>query len=122
MGNLGVGSAAQYEEAGDMKILCLIAAERQASYPEIETCIEQDVDLNWIAPLVVWGPKDMAPELVEQINAATENMSTDEAAQAALSKADSAFAYYDVPSAQELIANEDAKIEKLANTLGLAPE
>lgn len=119
MGNLGAGSARQYVESGDMKVLCLIEPTPNPAYPEFETCIQQGVDVSWLAPLVLWGPKGMEAGLVAQINAATENMATDAKAQEQLSKADSSFTYYDVDGAQALIESEDAKIGALATTLGL---
>lgn len=120
MGNLGAGSAKQYEQAGDMKVLCLLDPEPHPAYPEYETCIQQGVNVSWLAPLVLWGPKDMDAETVATINAATQNMATDVAAQDALAKADSVFKYYDVAAAQALMAEEDAKIAALAKALGLA--
>ena len=76
--------------------------------------------MSWLAPLVLWGPKGMDPELVEAINAATAGMAEDATAQEALKKADSVFTYYDVSAAQELMATEDAKIKALAEKLGLS--
>lgn len=120
MGNLGAGSARQYVQTGDMKVLCLIDPVPNAAYPEFDTCIEQGVNVSWLAPLVLWGPKGMDPDLVAQINAATANMANDPKTQEQLSKADSSFVYYDVQGAQALIASEDKKIGALAKTLGLS--
>lgn len=120
LGNLGAGSARQYQTAGDMKVLCLIDPVPNPAYPEFKTCIEQGVNVSWLAPLVLWGPKNMAPDLVEQINAATANMATDPKTVKALSKADSSFKFYDVKGSQALIASENQKIKNLADVLGLA--
>lgn len=120
MGNLGAGSGKQYDEAGDMKVLCLLDPEPHPAYPEFETCIQQGVNVSWLAPLVLWGPPDMDPTLVAEINAATANMATDAKAQEALAKADSVFTYHDVAAAQALIAGEDEKISALAKELGLS--
>lgn len=120
MGNLSAGSAKQYEAAGDMKVLCLLDPEPHSAYPEYETCIQQGVNVSWLAPLVLWGPKGMDAGLVEAINSATAGMAEDAAAQDALKKADSVFVYYDVGAAADLLASEDAKIKSLAEVLGLA--
>ncbi len=120
MGNLGAGSAKQYEQAGDMKVLCLMDAEPHPAYPEYQTCIQQGVNFSWWAPLVLWGPPGMDSELVEQINAATANMATDAGAQEALKKADSVFAFYNVEEAGELMQAENEKIGSLAKELGLS--
>ncbi|MBY6048992.1 tripartite tricarboxylate transporter substrate binding protein [Vannielia litorea] len=120
MGNLGAGSAKQYEQAGDMKVLCLLDPEPHPAYPEYETCVQQGVNVSWLAPLVLWGPKGMDAELVQTINAATAGMAEDATAREALKKADSVFTYYDVGGAADLMASEDAKIKALAEKLGLA--
>jgi tripartite-type tricarboxylate transporter receptor subunit TctC len=120
MGNLGAASAKQYEQAGDMKVLCLLDPVPHPAYPEYQTCIQQGVNVSWLAPLVLWGPKGMDPDLVAKINAATANMANDAKAQEALAKADSVFTYYDVRASQELMATEDAKMKALAENLGLA--
>lgn len=120
MGNLGAGSGKQYEQAGDMKVLCLLDPEPHPAYPEYETCIQQGVNVSWLAPLVLWGPPDMDPEVVQKINTATANMANDAAAQDSLKKADSVFAYHDVAAANALLASEDKKIGVLAQKLGLS--
>ncbi len=120
MGNLGAGSAKQYEQAGDMKVLCLLDPEPHPAYPEYETCIQQGVNVSWLAPLVLWGPPDMDPALVAEINAATAGMADDATAQEALAKADSVFVYYDVDAANAMMKAEDEKIAALAEKLGLA--
>lgn len=120
LGNLGAASGQQYQQSGDMKVLCLLDPEPHPNYPDIQTCIEQGVNVSWLAPLVLWGPPGMDPALVEQINAATRNMATDATAQEALKNADSVFVYHDVAATQALIAAEDEKIGKLAETLGLS--
>lgn len=120
IGNLGAGSAKQYEQSGDMKVLCLIDPVPNPNHPEYDTCIEQGVDVSWLAPLVVWGPKGMSPELVQKINASIANMANDTETQAALAKMDSQFTYYNIDEANAIIASEDDKIGALAKALGLS--
>lgn len=120
MGNLGAGAGKQYEASGDMKVLCLLDPEPHPAYPEYQTCVDQGVNVSWLAPLVLWGPPGMDPALVTEIDAATQAMATDPKTQESLAKADSVFTYHDVAATQALIAEEDAKIGKLAATLGIA--
>ena len=120
LGNLGSSSAAQYEEAGKMKVLCLIDPTPDPKYPQYVPAIDQGLNFSWIAPLVVWGPKGMDPAIVEKINTATRNMGTDPGVQEQLKKMSSAYTYYTVKEAQELIRKEDEKIAALAEKLGLA--
>ncbi|WP_319560063.1 tripartite tricarboxylate transporter substrate binding protein [Marispirochaeta sp.] len=120
IGNLGSSSAAQYEQAGKMKVLCLIDPDPDPKYPQFVPAIDQGLNFSWIAPLVVWGPKGMDPAIVEKINTATRNMGTDPGVQEQLNKMSSAYTYYTVQEAQELIYKEDEKIAALADKLGLA--
>lgn len=120
LGNLGASSAKQYEQSGDMKVLCLIDPVPNPNHPEYKTCIEQGVNVSWLAPLVVWGPKGMDPALVEEINASFANMANDAETQAALTKMDSQFSYYTVDEANAIISSEDEKIGNLAQKLGLS--
>lgn len=120
LGNLGAGSAKQYQEAGDMKVLCTFHSNRHPNYPDYETCTEQGVNVIWNAPLVLWGPKGMDEGLVAKINAATKNMATDATAQAALANVDSEFVYYDVNAAYDLMLSEDEKIRAVTEKLGLS--
>lgn len=120
IGNMSAGAGRQYQTAGDMKVLGLMDAERNARYPEFLPMQEQGVNMAWLAPLVLWGPPNMDPALVEEINGLIAGMATDPTAQEQLAKADSSFVYYDVPAANALIAGEDKKIAALADRLGLA--
>ena len=119
IGNLGVASAAQFEEANKMKVLCLIDTEKSKQFPQFIPAIDQGVDISWIAPLVLWGPKGMDPAVVEKINTAMKNMTTDEKTQEQLDKMASSFKYYTVDQVNEIISGEISKIEKLVKSLGL---
>ncbi len=119
IGNLGVASAAQYEEAGKMKVLCLIDQEPSKQFPQFVPAMDQGVDVTWLAPLVLWGPKGMDPAVVEKINTAMKNMSTDPKVQEQLDKMASSFKYYTVDQVNEIINGEITKIEKLVESLGL---
>ena len=122
IGNLGTSSAAQFVEAGKMKVLCLIDPTQDPKHPEYVPAIEQGVNVSWYSPLVVWGPKGMDPSVVEKINAATKNMGTDPKVQEQLAKMSSAYTYYNVQEAQELVQKEDDKIKALAEKLGIAAQ
>lgn len=120
IGNMSAGAGRQYQMAGDMKVLGLLDEERNARYPEFLPMKEQGVKMAWLAPLVLWGPPNMDPALVEEINGLIAGMASDPTAQEQLAKADSSFVYYDVPAANALIDGEDKKISALAQRLGLA--
>ncbi len=119
IGNLGVASAQQYEEAGKMKVLGLIDADPAPQYPQFVPAIDQGVNATWIAPLCLWGPKDMDPAIVEAINAATKGMLVDSTVQEQLEKMSETFKYRTVAEVQELLNKEDEKINTLAATLDI---
>ncbi|HMQ40298.1 MAG TPA: tripartite tricarboxylate transporter substrate binding protein [Paracoccus sp. (in: a-proteobacteria)] len=121
IGNLGAASARQFEEAGQMRVLCMIDPQPDPDYPDLETCQSQGVDITWLAPLVIWGPPGIPDETVQAINTAIAGMADDPTVQERLNAADSTFRAYSVEEAQALVADEDAKIAGLADSLGLAP-
>ncbi len=119
IGNLGVTSAQQYEEAGKMKVLCLIDADPAPKFPQFVPAVDQGVNASWIAPLCIWGPKGMDPAVVEAINAATKNMLTDKTVQEQLDKMSETFKYRTVAEVEELLKKEEEKITTLANKLNI---
>lgn len=119
LGNLGVASAAQFETAGKLKVLCLIDEEPSKQFPQFVPAKDQGVDVSWLAPLVLWGPKGMDPAVVEKINAATKNMATDPKVADQLDKMASSFKYYNVDQVNTIVNGEVTKIQKLVKALGL---
>jgi len=119
IGNLGISSAQQYEEAAKMKVLCLIDADPAPKYPQFVPAIDQGVNATWIAPLCVWGPKGMDPSVVEAINAATKGMLVDKTVQEQLEKMSETFKYMNVAEVQDLLSKEDQKIRSLAAKLDI---
>lgn len=120
MGNLGAGSARQFVQAGQMRVLCMIDPVPDPNYPEFQTCLDQGVNVSWIAPLVVWGPAGIDPTVAEAINAAIQRMGDDPTVQERLAAADSSFTPHDLAAAQAILAREDETIRALAQHLGLA--
>jgi tripartite-type tricarboxylate transporter receptor subunit TctC len=120
IGNLGAGAAHQFEEAGQMRVLCMIDPTPDLDYPEYQTCLEQGVKVSYITALIVWGPPGIAPEVAEKINAAIMKMGDDPVALERLGAADSAFKPYNLQEAQQLVASEDEKFGALARHLGLS--
>ncbi|MBD8892653.1 Bug family tripartite tricarboxylate transporter substrate binding protein [Roseibium litorale] len=120
LGNLGAASARQFETAGDMRVLCMVDPSPDPDYPDFKTCIDQGVNISWIAPLLVLGPTGIDPEISMEINEAVQGMGEDEQVTKALTAADSSFKPYSLQEADQLVKNEDEKIASLAKHLGLA--
>ncbi|MEO1912033.1 MAG: tripartite tricarboxylate transporter substrate binding protein [Paracoccus sp. (in: a-proteobacteria)] len=119
IGNLGAGSARQFEQAGQMRGLCMLDPEGDPDYPEYRACASQGVDIEWLSPLVIWGPAGMDPAITEEINTAIAGMAGDTKVQERLEATDSTFRALSVAEAGALIAHEDAKIAELAESLQL---
>ncbi|MCG6113246.1 MAG: tripartite tricarboxylate transporter substrate binding protein [Paracoccus sp.] len=120
LGNLGAASARQFEEAGQMRGLCMVDSEPHATYPEYSPCLEQGIGVSWLSPLVIWGPAGMDVDVTARINAIIAGTADDDITQERLAGADSSFTPHDVASSQQLMADEDAKIAGLAEVLGLS--
>lgn len=120
LGNLGAASARQFEEAGQMRGLCMLDPEPDATYPEYPPCLEQGIDVSWLSPLVIWGPAGMDEAVMAQINALIAGMANDETTQQRLAGADSSFTPRSIEEGQRLMEEQDAKIAGLAAALGLS--
>lgn len=120
IGNLGAASARQFEQAGQMRVLCMVDPEPDPDYPEYKTCLSEGVNVSWVSPLIVWGPPGMDKAVAGKINALIAGMGDDPVVKQRLEAADSAFVAYGPDAAEELVAREDAKIEALSRHLGLS--
>ncbi|MCA2013593.1 tripartite tricarboxylate transporter substrate binding protein [Cereibacter sphaeroides] len=120
LGNLGAASARQFVTAGDMRVLCMVDPTPDPDYPEFQTCLDQGVDVSWIAPLLVLGPAGIDPEVATEINAVIQAMGEDEQVANALATADSSFVPHSLEEANTIVQDEDAHIAALAQHLGLA--
>ncbi|MBT9386257.1 tripartite tricarboxylate transporter substrate binding protein [Pseudooceanicola sp. CBS1P-1] len=122
IGNLSAGAAAQYVQAGKLKVLAMIDRDPDPAYPAFVPAVQQGVNVTWLAPLVLWGPKGMDPALVTRINGIVAGMAEDPATRERLAKMSSRFAPLDVAQSRQLVDEEDAKIARLAARLGLGRE
>lgn len=122
LGNLGAGSARQYVTAGDMRVLCMVDPTPDPDYPEFQTCLDQGVNVSWIAPLLVLGPAGIDPAVAETINAAIQAMGDDPQVAQSLAAADSTFVAHSLAEANAIVQQEDQHIAELARHLGLAAQ
>ncbi|WP_439562858.1 Bug family tripartite tricarboxylate transporter substrate binding protein [Roseinatronobacter sp.] len=120
IGNLGAATAQQFVDAGDMRVLCMITPEPDPEYPEFRPCVEEGVDLNWVSPLVVWGPPGIDPDVALAVNEAISSMADDPDTMARLKATNSQFTPHDLDRSQAAIAALDDHIAQLASHLGLA--
>ncbi|WP_251388118.1 tripartite tricarboxylate transporter substrate binding protein [Mediterraneibacter agrestimuris] len=75
---LNVGSAKEYEESGDFRMLGVYGTERNPLAPDLETCQEQGIDFVWGGQMMAWfGQKDLPEEIVVKFNTAMEKILAD---------------------------------------------
>lgn len=120
LGNLGAASARQFVTSGDMRVLCMVDATPDPDYPEFQTCLDQGVNVSWIAPLLVLGPAEIDTGIATKINAVIQTMGEDDQVAQALATADSSFVPYSLEEANEIVQRENTQIGVLARHLGLA--
>lgn len=118
--NLASSAAAQYIQAGKMKVVGSLENVLDPSYPQFVPVKDQGYDVGWAADFCLFGPKDMDPALVARINALTKEFGTNPAVQEKLKNMGSRYSYRSVAEAAEYVKKEDAKIGSVAKDLGLS--
>lgn len=109
---LPLGTAMQYEESGDLKILGVLRPERDALYPDYPSVFESGIT-TWSSASYsrVYGPAGMDTELASAINEALAGMKDDATTVEQMKNLGSTFVdgYSLVPleEAQALIAADD---------------
>ena len=116
--NIGIASADQYVKAGDLKILAVVGDERDATYPDYPTAVEQGFNVSWVGEFGLWGPAGMDPALVAVINKTLEGFATDQASIDALTKLGSWYEYRNVDESVARLGEMNKTIKDLAKDLG----
>lgn len=75
---ISLAAAQQYAETGDMKILAICNSEPSVSQPDIPTFISKGYDVVLKVDMVLFGPANMDPALVQTISETLKGMETDE--------------------------------------------
>lgn len=117
--NISINAAHQHVQAGNMKILGVIADERDKNFPQYPTILEQGYDVVWAGAFGLYGPANMDPELVKMINEALKGYEDDEKTKEALAKVGSDFTYKNVEESKEYYYEQFTLFEELAKKLGL---
>lgn len=116
--NFGINSAHQHATAGNMKILGVIGDARDKNFPQYPTIIEQGYNVEWQGALGLYGPANMNPELVRNINAALKGYGDDEKAREALAKMGAEFNHMDVEESVAYYHAQFDNIKALAKEFG----
>lgn len=114
------GQFVSYAEAGELNVLAVTGVERVSVLPEVQTAMEQGVEVN----IVMWrglaAPKGTPPAAIEKLqNAAAAAIASNQFQEAA-KNIGFATAYLDAQAFGALIAKDDAFYGNLLKELGLA--
>jgi tripartite-type tricarboxylate transporter receptor subunit TctC len=118
--NLSAGAAAQYIQAGKMKVVGSLDNVLDPTFPQFVPVKDQGYDVGWAADMCLFGPKGMDPALVERINALTKAYGENPAVKEKLKNMASRYVYRSVAETAEYVKKEDAKIAAIAKDLGLS--
>ncbi|WP_316858730.1 tripartite tricarboxylate transporter substrate binding protein [uncultured Cohaesibacter sp.] len=120
LGIMGITSAKQYVDAGQLKVLAILADKKHAKYPDFIPAKDQNVPMSdWTSPTFLWGPPGMDPALVKKINESMKDFGNDPVSKERLAKSDSSFTYMTVEESNALMHEKDKLYSELAKSVGL---
>lgn len=111
-------AGAQYEEAGDMKILGICNEERSPYYPDIPTMVEQGYDVVLKSDMYVFGPSGMDADLVESINQTFRGAADDQDVIKGLANMSDGYTAMSVQESQEGWAKTCEKLKEMCKLAG----
>lgn len=118
--NIDASTAAQYVEAGDMRVLCSFGAETDPFYPDFKPA--KDLGYSscvYTADFWLHGPAGMEPALVNAINDIFKDMETDEAITSLLEKQTSVYKWVDNETAVKDYAEVVSSLDSISEEIGL---
>ncbi len=115
---IGADAAAQYAEAGDMICLGLCDSERSSFVPDVPTFTELGYDVVFKPTMIVLGPANMDPALVEQINAVFAKIAEDPETLEALGKMNMGYTPYTAAEAREIWVSHVNTIKEVCGLAG----
>jgi tripartite-type tricarboxylate transporter receptor subunit TctC len=118
--NIGPGAAKQYEQSGDMRVLCSVSSKDDPFYPEYKTAVSQGYpSAAYDGDFWLMGPKGMDPALVELINGALKGMETDPEVKDLFAKQGSVYTWVDPKDSFEIMRRQVEKHKELVKSIGL---
>lgn len=112
-------AAIEYAKAGKIKVLASIAEERTPGldYP---TTVEQGFkNVTWDVGVIVLGPPNMDPALVEKISQALSGLTTDEKSKELIENMGGTAQYMNVSYSLARMEARDEQISGMATALGI---
>lgn len=115
---ISADAAAQYAEAGDMVCLAMCDSARSSFVPDVPTFTELGYDVVFKPTMIVLGPANMDPELVEKINAVFALIAQDTETIEALNKMNMGYTPYTAAEAREIWVEHVATIKEVCGLAG----
>ncbi|MDD3203924.1 MAG: tripartite tricarboxylate transporter substrate-binding protein, partial [Pygmaiobacter massiliensis] len=112
-------AAIEYAKAGKIKVLASIAEERTPGldYP---TTVEQGFkSVTWDVGVILLGPPNMDPALVEQISQSLSGITTDEKSKELIENMGGTAEYMNAADSLTRMEARDAQIGEMATALGI---
>ncbi len=115
---ISLTSAMQYAEAGDMKVLAVLNEEPAKDFPEIPTMKSCGYDIVLKVDMVLFGPANMDPALVQSISDALKGMETDEESIQLNTNLHNGYTYVDPETSQSDWRDVGATIKEMVGLIG----
>jgi tripartite-type tricarboxylate transporter receptor subunit TctC len=104
MAYAGVPSVVQdHIKSGTLKALCVSDKERYKPLPEIPTCAEEGVDINWGAWIGVFAPKKTPETHIAKLRQTFQDLAKDPGFQALTNRINADLNYLDTPEFSALL-------------------
>jgi len=114
------GLTKKYIEAGDLRPLAWLGTERIHNFPEVPTAIEQGYDAKEVFALGLFAPIGVPENIVKTLGDALSKVANDNEFEDAIKQATMCnIKFRDANDFTTYLANEDARLYKLARLAGL---
>ncbi|MET3600818.1 tripartite tricarboxylate transporter substrate binding protein [Martelella mangrovi] len=109
-----------FVQAGQLRMLGVMADERVKAFPDVPTLKEEGIDLSIGTWRGIVLPNDVPEDIQQALQAATKQAADDPAFQDQLQKMNLNFAYLDAADFQAKIEHDNAFFGELMSELGMA--
>jgi len=100
----GVPSVVQdHIDSGSLTALCVSDQQRYEGLPEVPTCSEEGVDINWGAWIGVFAPSNTPEENIKKLRTAFKELSKDDGFNVLMDRINADFDYLDQPEFQQML-------------------
>lgn len=122
-GQVDVGNARSYEEAGKVKVIGVLSSsgENLDTWPEHwNTLQKQGYNIGWEMRLYMWAPANTPEDILTAINASLKGVMEDATVVENLSRLGARAEWYDLDESRQIFQNEFNSILETGKALGIA--